>query len=117
MANLIHQNQGTVITWADSGATYAITLKGLASGTGRQGAEHDFGVGAVASRFIWLAQVQFDTATPPVVGEAVDIYLKPVQHELITREYFLEFGADCRLLKIYILPTRVQAQHLNLSRA
>ena len=76
MANLVHQNQGTVITWADSGATHAITLKGLASGTGRQGVEHDFGVTAVASRFMWLAQVQFDTATPPVVGEAVDIYLK-----------------------------------------
>ena len=76
MANLIHQNQGTVITWADSGGTHVITLKGLASGTGRQGAEHDFGVAAVAPRLMWLAQVQFDTATVPVVGEAVHIYLK-----------------------------------------
>lgn len=76
MANEILQNQGTVITWADSGATHAITLKGLASGTGRQGAEHDFGVAAVAARFTWLAQVQFDTGTTPVVGERVDIYLK-----------------------------------------
>jgi len=76
MPNEILQNQGTVITWADSGATHAITLKGLASGTGRQGAEHDFGVAAVAARFAWLAQVQFDSATAPVVGETVDIYLK-----------------------------------------
>ena len=76
MPNLIQQNQGTIITWADSGATHVITLKGLASGTGRQGVEHDFGKAAVATRFMWLAQVQFDTATPPVVGEAVDIYLK-----------------------------------------
>ena len=76
MANLIQQNQGTVLTWADSGANKAITLKGLASGTGRQGAEHNFGVNAVETRFMWLAQVQFDTATPPVVGESVDIYLK-----------------------------------------
>lgn len=76
MANEILQNQGTVITWADSGATHVITLKGLASGTGRQGVEHDFGVAAVPSRFMWLAQVQFDTATTPVVGETVDIYLK-----------------------------------------
>ena len=76
MANLIHQNQGTVITWADSGATHAITLKGLASGTGRQGVEHDFGVAAVETRFMWLAQVQFDTATAPVIGEEVRIYLK-----------------------------------------
>lgn len=76
MANLIQQNQGTVIAWADSGADLAITLKGLASGAGRQGAEKDFGVGAVETRFMWLAQVQFDTATAPVVGETIDIYLK-----------------------------------------
>lgn len=76
MANLIQQNQGTIIAWADSGADLAITLKGLATGAGRQGAEKDFGVGAVATRYAWLAQVQFDTATAPVVGEAVDIYLK-----------------------------------------
>lgn len=76
MANLIQQNQTTLIAWADSGADLAITLKGLTSGSGRQGAEKDFGVAAVATRYMWLAQVQFDTATPPVVGEAVDIYLK-----------------------------------------
>lgn len=76
MPNLIKQNQQTVITWADSGATHVITLKGLASGTGRQGVEHDFGVAAVETRFMWLAQVQFDTATAPVVGETIDIYLK-----------------------------------------
>jgi len=76
MPNEIDQNQGTVITWADSGGTHAITLKGLASGAGRQGVEHDFGVAAVEFRFMWLAQVQFDTATIPVVGEAIDIYLK-----------------------------------------
>jgi len=76
VANLIQQNQGTVITWADSGGTHVITLKGLASGTGRQGVEHDFGVAVVATRFMWIAQVQFDTATAPVVGETIDIYLK-----------------------------------------
>ena len=76
MANLVLQNQGTIIAWADSGADLAITLKGLASGTGRQGAEKDLGVAAVATRYAWFAQVQFDTGTTPVVGEAVDIYLK-----------------------------------------
>ncbi len=72
----IYQHQEGDITWADSGGTHVITLKGLASGAGRQGAEHDFGTDAVAAKFMWLAQVQFDTATPPVVGESVDIYLK-----------------------------------------
>ena len=76
MANLIQQNQGTVITWADSGATHAITLKGLASGAGRQGVEHDGGVAAVATRYMWFFQTQFDTATAPVVGEGVRVYLK-----------------------------------------
>ncbi len=76
MASAILQNQGTVITWADSGATHAITLKGLATGTGRQGEDHDFGVAAVETRFGWAAEVQFDTATAPVVDETVDIYLK-----------------------------------------
>lgn len=76
MANLILQNQATLIAWADSGADFAITLKGLTSGSGRQGAEKDFGVAAVETRFMWLAQVQFDTGTTPVLGETVDIYLK-----------------------------------------
>lgn len=76
MANEVLQNQGTIITWADSGGTHIITLKGLASGTGRQGVEHDFGVAAVPFRFAWFAQIQFDTATPPVLKETIDIYLK-----------------------------------------
>ncbi len=75
-ANRIRQNQAADIAWADSGADLAITLKGLASGTGRQGAQKDFGVAVVDTRFMWLAQVQFDSATAPVVGETVDIYLK-----------------------------------------
>ena len=76
MANLILQKQGTLITWADSGASLVITLKGLASGAGRYGADKNFGVGAVAARYMWLAQVQFDSATAPVVGETIDIYLR-----------------------------------------
>ena len=76
MANLIYQNAGTALTWADSGGDYALTFKGLAAGSGRQGATHDFGVGAVAFRFAWQCMVHFDTATAPVVGELVDIYLK-----------------------------------------
>lgn len=78
MANLILQNQGTIISWnaTEASPTHLIELEGLASGTGRQGATHDFGIGAVASRYMWLAQVQFDTATVPVVGEEVRIYLK-----------------------------------------
>lgn len=74
--NLIRLNEGTHTEWADSGADLAMTLKGLASGAGRQGATKDFGVTVRPHRFLWVAFVQFDTATAPVVGEAVDIYLK-----------------------------------------
>ena len=76
MANLVYQNAGTSLTWADSGEDYVLTFKGLATTVGRQGATHDFGVGAVAHRFAWQCMVHFDTATPPVVGETVDVYLK-----------------------------------------
>ena len=75
MANLILQNQGTVITWDDTGTTHAFTLANLAaSGNGRQGVEHDFGVAAVPQLFMWMAYVQWETNA--VVGDTVDIYLK-----------------------------------------
>ena len=76
MANAIKQNAGTVTTWKDSGGTLVLTFKGLATGVGRQGATKDFGVAAVTTRFNWRCMVHFDTATTPVVGETVDIYLK-----------------------------------------
>ena len=76
MANLVYQNAGTALTWADSGGDYALTFKGMATVTGRQGATHDFGVAAVAARFAWQCMVHFDTATTPVVDEMVHIYLK-----------------------------------------
>lgn len=72
--NLIRQNQGTIITWDDAGTTHAFTLANLGAGAGRQGVEHDFGVGVVVGRMGWIAGVQFETTA--VVGETVDIYLK-----------------------------------------
>ena len=74
MANLIHQNEGTIITWKESGGTNVITLNNLAAGAGRQGAEHDFGTGARSPRFAWRLGVEFETQ--PVVGERVGIYAK-----------------------------------------
>ena len=74
MANLIYQNDGTALTWQDSGGTYAMTLNNLATGAGRQGAVHDFGVAARSPRFAWRAW--FRSATAPVVGEAVEVYVK-----------------------------------------
>lgn len=74
MANLIYQNEGTILSWKDSGGDYVITLNNLAAGAGRQGAVHDFGVAARAPRFAWRLGVEFETA--PVVGEYVGIFAK-----------------------------------------
>lgn len=66
----------TAITFTDTGSTpdNVITLTSLATVSGRQSAQHDFGTSARAYQFNWRAYVQF--ATAPVVGETVDIYVK-----------------------------------------
>ncbi len=76
MANLIYGNEETQLVWADSGGDYALTFKGLATGTGRQGATHDFGVAARAVWCVWRLMVHFDTATAPVVDELVEAWAK-----------------------------------------
>ena len=76
MPQLIYGNEEGQLVWADSGGTYALTFKGLASGTGRQGATHDFGVAARAVWCVWRLMVHFDTATAPVVAEMIDAYAK-----------------------------------------
>ena len=74
MANEVYILPQTGITWGDTGETNAMTLNNLATGAGRQGAQHDFGASARANRYEWRAHVEF--ATTPVVGEEVRIYLK-----------------------------------------
>lgn len=74
MANLVYQNEGTIISWKDSGGTLVITSQNLAAGAGRQGAQHDFGTAARSPRFAWRLGVEFETQ--PVVDEAIRIYAK-----------------------------------------
>lgn len=76
MANLVYMNEESALTWRDSGGTYVLTFKGLAAGAGRQGATHDFGTGARSRRFRFVFFCHFDTATAPVVGEVIRVYLK-----------------------------------------
>ncbi len=64
----------TAITFKDSAGTVVFTCTSVASGAGRQSAQHDFGTGAHAFLFNWTAYVQF--ATEPVVDEVIDVYLK-----------------------------------------
>ena len=74
MPTLVYVNEATAITWQDNSGTNVISLQNLATGAGRQGALHDFGVAARSYRFHYRAFIQF--ATAPVVDEQVDIYLK-----------------------------------------
>jgi hypothetical protein len=64
----------TAITFDAAGTTVVFTQTSLATQTGRQSAQHDFGDAARAYKYRWRAKVQF--ATAPVVGEAVDFYYK-----------------------------------------
>ena len=77
MPNLIYQNSETTVFFTPSTATQNtvnFTTTSLAAGAGRQSAQLDFGVAAVANLYHWRAFVQF--ATAPVVDEGVDVYLK-----------------------------------------
>ena len=64
----------TAITFKSTGGTVTFTPTSLASGAGRQSAQHDFGISARAAHFNWRAYCKFQTT--PVVGEEVWIYLK-----------------------------------------
>lgn len=74
MANLIYQNEEAAITWLASGGTNLFTPTSLASNAGRQGAMHDFGVGARARLFVWRGWIK--PGTTRVVGEIVEWYIK-----------------------------------------
>lgn len=74
MPNLIYQNEETPITWLASGGTNLFTPTSLAASAGRQGAHHDFGVGARARRFAWRGWIK--PGATRVVGEIVEWYIK-----------------------------------------
>ena len=78
MANLVYRNPETTIWFVPATAAQAedaaFEVHNLATVTGRQSAQYDFGVAATARRYEWRAFVQF--GTQPVLGEAVRIYLK-----------------------------------------
>ena len=74
MPNLVHQNEGTILSWKDSGGDYVMSLQNLATVSGQQGARHDFGVAARSPRFAWRLGVEFETQ--PVLNEFIGIYAK-----------------------------------------
>lgn len=78
MASLLYQNDETTIWFVPAAAAQAedaaFEVHNLASGAGRQSAQHDFTAAARPYRFVWRAFVQFIAA--PVIPETIDIYLK-----------------------------------------
>lgn len=74
MTQELFANEGTHITWGDSGHTHAMTLLSLLTLTGRQGVTHDFTTAAHVAEFWSLITVEFDTA--PVLGEVVELWWK-----------------------------------------
>ena len=80
MAFLVYQNSETTLWFVPAAAAqaedYAFEIHNIAAAAGRQSAAWDRGVGAVPALYEWCAFVQF--ATPAVLGETVDFYLKPM---------------------------------------
>lgn len=67
----IYQTQGTSSIWKTSGGAHVITLTSLASGAGRKGDAHDFGV-----NFPQTVRVELKTkiAVAPTLGKTIDVF-------------------------------------------
>lgn len=78
MANKIYQHSEATIWFVPAAAAqaedYAFEIHNIAAAAGRQSAHWDRGTAAVAAVYAWRAFVQF--ATPAVLTETVDFYLK-----------------------------------------
>ena len=73
-ALMIHESD---ITFLDTGGTVAFTCTSLATATGRQSAQHDFGDAATTPRpYEYTATGFVKFSTDPVVGETIDVYAK-----------------------------------------
>jgi hypothetical protein len=73
MANLILNLAGSIITFAPSGGTVAITLTSLGNGAGRVSAQWDRGAGAQPG--LYIAQMETKAAAALAVGAQLFVYL------------------------------------------
>jgi hypothetical protein len=82
MANEIYLKHGiTVVFGSEGGDDVAWTTEGVTNGSGRQSAQHDFGVDTAARPD--ELQIRFFTqcqATTPVIGNTIDVYAKTSDH-------------------------------------
>lgn len=74
MANKVYQIPETALDWNDTSTPRTFTLNNLATLTGRQGDLHDLGTTARSPWVAWRAW--FQSATTPVIGEVVRVYVK-----------------------------------------
>ena len=74
MANLVYINEGTSLTWTDTGGDYALDLGGLSAGAVRAGTEGSLGAAPRSGMYRWTFVVDgWDSS--PAVAETVDLYL------------------------------------------
>lgn len=68
----LYVQQGSVITWGDSGATYTMTLQNLATVAGRVGARADLGAWPRPLIYRWYLEVEW--AVAPTIDQVVELY-------------------------------------------
>ena len=72
MTNAVYIEDGSVITWGDSGATYTMTLQNLATVAARVGARADLGAWPRPLVYRWYLEIEW--ASAPTIDLAVELY-------------------------------------------
>lgn len=72
MTNPVYVEDGSVITWQDSGGTYTMTLQNLATVAARVGARADLGAWPRPPMFRWYVETEW--ATAPASGNGLELW-------------------------------------------
>lgn len=72
MAGELYLEDGTTITWQDSGGDYGMTLQNLATVAGRVGARGDLSAWPHAAFYRWYMEIEW--AAAPTIDQAVELY-------------------------------------------
>ena len=72
MAGEVWIEDGTPITWGDSGASYTMTLQNLATVAARVGARAD--LGAWPRSQVWRWYLEIEWASAPTIDQVVELY-------------------------------------------
>ena len=72
MAGEVYIEDGSTITWGDSGTTYTMTLQNLATVAGRVGARADLGAWPRPIVYRWYLEIEW--AVAPTIDQVVELY-------------------------------------------